>query len=101
MGTHPIFESDFDCLTEIGLKPKKMATPTGKSRIDSMGHDELQAFAKKQMTMLKNLKNKADSKSKEADTLLQEKESLLAKLAKFRENEEEREKDHNDKNDEL
>merc|ERR1712130_45886 len=28
MGTHPIFESDFDCLTDVqvGLKSKKMST---------------------------------------------------------------------------
>jgi len=25
MGTHPIFESDFDCLTEIGAKTRHVA----------------------------------------------------------------------------
>ena len=53
-----------------------MATPTGKSRIDTMSLEDLQSFAKKQMTMLKNLKNKADQKSNEVETITKEKKSI-------------------------
>jgi len=28
MGTHPIFESDFDCLTEFGLVNKRLEDET-------------------------------------------------------------------------
>merc|ERR1711990_366369 len=31
MGTHPIFESDFDCLTEMELMSKKYKIPFGSS----------------------------------------------------------------------
>ena len=46
------------------------ASPSGgKSRIDTMSHEDLQQFAKKQMTMLKNLKNKTDIVTKERDSM--------------------------------
>ena len=46
------------------------ASPSGgKSRIDLMSHEDLQQFAKKQMTMLKNLKNKTDVVTKERDSM--------------------------------
>ena len=57
-----------------------MATPTGKSRIDTMSLEDLQSFAKKQMTMLKNLKNKADQKSNEVETITKEKKSITEEL---------------------
>merc|ERR1712176_1461012 len=33
MGTHPIFESDFDCLTECHLFPTRMLNSTQKQRL--------------------------------------------------------------------
>merc|ERR1712176_1122232 len=50
MGTHPIFESDFDCLTEIGIEIKmamlsRLAQPTmnrGSKRFGSTFHYFLQ-----------------------------------------------------------
>ena len=50
------------------------------SRIDSMSLEDLQAFAKKQMTMLKNLKNKADQKTSEVESISKEKNSILEEL---------------------
>ena len=55
----------------------------GKSRIDTMSHEDLQQFAKKQMTMLKNLKNKTDIVTKERD-------SMKTQLSKTKEEHEER-----------
>ena len=56
------------------LKSEEMSSATaspsgGKSRIDLMSHEDLQQFAKKQMTMLKNLKNKTDVVTKERDSM--------------------------------
>ena len=60
------------------------ASPSGgKSRIDTMSHEDLQQFAKKQMTMLKNLKNKTDIVTKERD-------SMKTELSKTKEEHEER-----------
>ena len=60
------------------------ASPSGgKSRIDTMSHEDLQQFAKKQMTMLKNLKNKTDVVTKERDSMKKE-------LSKTKEEHEER-----------
>ena len=60
------------------------ASPSGgKSRIDTMSHEDLQQFAKKQMTMLKNLKNKTDIVTKERD-------SMKTELSKTKEEHEKR-----------
>ena len=48
-----------------------------------MSHEDLQQFAKKQMTMLKNLKNKTDVVTKEKDSMKKE-------LSKTKEEHEER-----------
>ena len=48
-----------------------------------MSHEDLQQFAKKQMTMLKNLKNKTDVVTKERDSMKKE-------LSKTKEEHEER-----------
>ena len=48
-----------------------------------MSHEDLQQFAKKQMTMLKNLKNKTDIVTKERD-------SMKTELSKTKEEHEER-----------
>ena len=59
------------------------ASPSGgKLRIDTMSHEDLQQFAKKQMLMLKNLKNKTDSVTKERDSIKTELSKKTEELSK-------------------
>merc|ERR1712137_1313648 len=44
MGTHPIFESDFDCLTEWLLKSRMKKTEPAKGEIGKEFFDKLQDF---------------------------------------------------------
>merc|ERR1712127_1057902 len=46
MGTHPIFESDFDCLTEMGIKERRAKFQDKKSLVNKPSSGKPKTFAK-------------------------------------------------------
>merc|ERR1712168_755962 len=57
MGTHPIFESDFDCLTE--KKTKKMSAPAAKKQKLQVYEDEVFEAVNKVQEQLEQVNEKA------------------------------------------
>merc|ERR1712168_285916 len=69
MGTHPIFESDFDCLTEIGLMMPRLAPK--RPKLDDNGE---------QMDVNDNNKKKYFTRSQAKQIAIEKYEVSMAKL---------------------
>merc|ERR1739838_45805 len=67
MGTHPIFESDFDCLTEMSSQESvtSVSEPTKKLAVESSSADE-EKVEKKDETTNKPIKRKRSSRGQES-----------------------------------